>query len=70
VSGEVENKIQALIFRFQRLANKVQLVSQSVDVLVEEVGVLGNVLNDFINDVRRMKAELEEAKKLKEKNKA
>jgi len=59
--------MQALVFRFQRLANKVQLVSQSLDVLLEEVTVLGNVLNDFLGDVKRMKAELEEAKKLKEK---
>ena len=63
MSGEVENKIQALIFRFQRLANKVQLVSQSVDVLVEEVGVLGNVINDFLSEVRRLRVELEEMRK-------
>jgi len=60
---EIEDKIQALAFRFRRLTNKVQLVSQSVDVLVEEVGVLGNVINDFLSEVRRLRVELEEMRK-------
>jgi len=65
VSGveSIDNRIQALVYRYKRLADKAQLVSQTLDILVEEVVALGNVINNLVNEINRMKIELENLKK-------